>query len=176
MSEQQRLKYAELSPEGVGAMLGVEHFLNAFSGLESSLLEMVRLRASQINGCAFCIGLHGHELAKHNEPESRILAIERWSESDALTQRERAALRWTEAITNIQSGHASDEEYAAVRAHFGDREVVDLTLAIASINAWNRLAIAFSAAMARDSGAGCCRGNSCGRRCRPGSCPGHGWR
>lgn len=141
--EQQRLRYPELSPEGIATMSATEHYLNAVSGLEASLLEMVRLRASQMNGCAFCMGLHRHELEKHHEPESRIDAVERWREAEVFTHRERAALRWAEALTNIQTGHASDEEYAAVQEHFAGKALVDLSLAIASINAWNRVSIAF---------------------------------
>ncbi len=142
MSEQ-RLKYVEMSPEGVGALRALEHYLNATSGLGASLLEMVRLRCSQLNGCEFCIGMHGHELAKHHEPESRVEAVAHWRESDAFTGRERAALRWAEVITDIQDGHAAEEEYRAVGEYFAEKELVDLTLAIAGINAWNRVAIAF---------------------------------
>lgn len=142
MSEQ-RLKYVELSPDGVGAMRGVEHYLNVGSGLEPVLLELVRLRASLLNGCGFCTGLHRHELSKHHEPESRVGAVAGWRESDAFTERERAALAWTEVVTDVQGGHVPDEAFAAVKEHFAEKEVVDLTLAIASINAWNRMAIAF---------------------------------
>ncbi len=142
MSEQ-RLKYTELSPDGVKAMRGVEHHLNTGTGLDAVLLELVRLRASLLNGCEFCIGMHAHELEKHHEPESRVSAVAGWRESEAFTERERAALAWTEAVTNVQDGHVSDEAFAAVREHFQDKELVDLTLAIASINAWNRMAIAF---------------------------------
>jgi len=145
MSEEQRLKYAEVSPEGLGAMRGVEHYLNVGSGLQPVLLELVRLRASLMNGCEFCIGLHTRELAKHNEPGSRLGAVARWRESDAFTATERAALAWTEVVTNVQDGHVPEESFAAVREHFADKELVDLTVAIASINAWNRMAIAFRA-------------------------------
>jgi AhpD family alkylhydroperoxidase len=141
----QRLNYMELSPEAMAAMRSVEHSLNTASGLESGLLELVRLRASLMNGCEYCIGLHTHELKKHNETEARIASVEDWRNSDAYTQRERAALAWTEAVTNIHHGHASDEAFAAVREHFAEKELVDLTVAIAGINAWNRIAIAFRA-------------------------------
>lgn len=139
----QRLKYAELSPDGIAAMRGVEHYLNVGSGLEAVLLELVRLRASLLNGCEFCIGLHTHELGKHHEPESRVNAVAGWRESDAFTERERAALAWTDTVTNVQDGHVSEEAFTAVREHFEEKELVDLTLAVASINAWNRMAIAF---------------------------------
>ena len=141
----QRLRYPELSPEGVGALRGLEHFLNAASGLESVLLELVRLRCSQLNGCEYCIALHSAELQKHHEPASRIDTVAAWAASNAFTERERAGLRWAEVITDVQQGHAADDEYAAVRLHFADTELVNLTLAIAGINAWNRMAIAFRA-------------------------------
>ena len=143
MSEQQRLRYPELAPEGIAALAAVEHHLNTASGLTHALLEFVRLRCSQLNGCEYCIGLHTHVLTRANEPTSRIEAVAQWAASDAFTHREQAALRWAEVITNIQDGHASDPEFAAVREHFEDHEVVELTLAIAAINAWNRMAIAF---------------------------------
>ena len=141
----QRLQYAELAPEGLAAFRAVEHYANTASGLEPTLLELVRLRASLLNGCEYCIGLHTHELKKHNETPDRIAQLPTWRTSTAYTERERAAFAWTEAITNIQDGHASDEAYAAVRQHFSDPDLVNLTIAIASINAWNRIAIAFRA-------------------------------
>ncbi len=145
MSEggRQRLRYPELAREGVATLSAVEHHLNTASGLEPVLLELVRLRSSQVNGCEYCIGLHTSELRRHNEPASRIEAVAGWRGSGAFTRREEAALRWAEVITEIQDGHAAEAEWAAVREHFPDRELVELTLAIASINAWNRMAIAF---------------------------------
>ncbi len=138
-----RLPYMKLSPEGMKALQDLEHYLNAFSGLEAVLLEMVRLRVSLLNGCDFCIGLHSTELAKGHEPASLIDGIANWQKSAAFTQRQRAALRWADAITNIQSDHADESSYAPLKLHFSEREIVDLTLAISSINAWNRLSIAF---------------------------------
>ncbi len=144
MSEEvQRLRYPLLAPEGIAALSSVEHHLNAESGLDPTLLELVRLRSSQLNDCHYCIALHTSELRRHNEPESRIEAVALWSRSDAFTMRERAALRWAELITDIQQEHAPAHEFDAARQHFTDRELVELTLAIASINAWNRMAIAF---------------------------------
>lgn len=143
MSEGQRLKYVELAPEAMAALSGVEHVLNTGSGVETVLLELVRLRASLMNGCAYCVGLHRHELQKHHEPLGRIDGVAEWRENKAYTQRERAALRWAEVITDIQDGHADEAEFTAVRRHFSDAEVVHLTVAVASINAWNRMAIAF---------------------------------
>lgn len=139
----QRLRYLEIAPAGVAAQSSVEHYLNTATALPAVLLELVRLRCSQLNGCEYCIGLHTHELGTHNEPQSRIDAVPAWRGSDAFTATEASALRWAEAITTIQQGHASDAEFAAVREHFNDRDLVDLTLAIASINAFNRMAIAF---------------------------------
>jgi AhpD family alkylhydroperoxidase len=141
----QRLDYTKLAPQGLAALRSVEHYLNTATNLEPSLLELVRLRASLINGCDYCIGLHTHELHKHNEPGSRIAEVANWQTSTAYTQRERAALAWTETITDIHPDHAPDALFEATRQHFTDAELVNLTLAIAAINAWNRLAIAFRA-------------------------------
>lgn len=138
-----RLPYPRLAPQGVAAQSAVEHYLNTATALSAVLLELVRLRCSQLNGCDYCIGLHTHELRKHNEPETRIDAVHHWHESDAFTATERAALRWAEVVTDVQQGHVADAEYAAVCEHFRDRDLVDLTLAIGSINAFNRLAITF---------------------------------
>lgn len=139
-----RLKYPKLSPKAYEAMLAAGHTLNTNTTLESTLLEYVKLRASILNGCGFCTGLHAAELKQHNEPQTRIDAVSDWQSSDAFTPRERAALAWTDALTNIQTNHASDPEYAAVNEYFKDKDLVDLTLAIAQINAWNRLGIAFA--------------------------------
>ena len=147
----QRLQYAELAPEGLAAMRAVEHYANTATALDPTLLELVRLRASLLNGCEYCIGLHTHELTKHNETPDRIAQLATWQTSSAYTERERAALAWTEAITNIQDGHASDEAYAQIRQHFDEVDLVNLTLAISSINAWNRMAIAFRAEKRRVS-------------------------
>ena len=121
----------------------LEHYLNASSGLGASLLGLIRLRASLINGCEFCIAMHGRELKSHNEPNGRVKELADWRASDAYTQRERVALAWTEAVTSIGVDHAPDAVFSELRQHFDEKEVVDLTIAIASINAWNRLAISF---------------------------------
>lgn len=142
MSE--RLRYPEFAPDGVASLRSLEHYLNATTVLPAVLLELVRLRASLLNGCSFCVGHHTKELGKHNEPETRIEAVREWATSDAFTPKERAALAWTDAVTNIQGSHASDAEYEAVSAFFHEKELVDLTLAIAGINAWNRMSIAFA--------------------------------
>ena len=140
-----RLRYPELAPEGIAPLRTLEHYLNASTALPAVLLELVRLRSSLVNGCAFCIGHHTGELQKHNEPTTRIEALRDWASSDAFTLRERAALAWTDALTDIQSSGASDADYAAVSVYFNGKDLVDLTLAVASINAWNRLSMAFGA-------------------------------
>jgi AhpD family alkylhydroperoxidase len=137
-----RLPYDTLAPDGLARMRELEHYLNTASGLEAVLLELTRLRASLMNGCEYCIHLHSKELRKLHEPEERIASVAQWRSSAAYTQRERSAFAWTEAVTNIQEEHAPDAIYDALRAHFNDVETVNLTLAITTINAWNRLAIA----------------------------------
>jgi AhpD family alkylhydroperoxidase len=141
----QRLNYADLIPEGLRAMRGLEHYLNTGIALDRSLLELVRLRASLINGCTFCISLHSYELGRHNETADRIGQLAEWRSSDVYTHRERAALAWTEAVTDVHPDHVPEELFNATREHFSDTDLANLTLAIASINAWNRLAIAFRA-------------------------------
>jgi AhpD family alkylhydroperoxidase len=137
-----RVNFYKAAPEGMARMTALGHYLTSESGLEEVLLALVRLRASLMNGCEYCIRLHTMELKKLREPEGRIAGIAQWQGSDAYTQRERAALAWTEAVTDIQDGHAPDAVYDEVRAHFSDVETVNLTLAITTINAWNRIAIA----------------------------------
>jgi AhpD family alkylhydroperoxidase len=137
-----RLDYGKLVPEGLARMRALEHYLNTETGLEPVLLDLVRLRASLMNGCEYCIKLHTAELKKLHEPAGRIAGLGDWRNSNAYTQRERAALAWTEAVTDIQEGHAADAVYAQVREHFSEVETVNLTLVITTINAWNRLAIA----------------------------------
>jgi AhpD family alkylhydroperoxidase len=138
---QQRINYLTLAPGAYKAMLGLEEYLRQ-SGLEESLLHLIKLRTSQINGCAYCIDMHWKDLRSVGENEQRLYGLDAWRESPYYTERERAALAWTEAVTNIRDGHASDEDYEAVRRHFSEKELADLTLAVATINAWNRLAIA----------------------------------
>ena len=136
-----RLKYGQLAPEGLAKMTALEHYLNTGTGLEPSLMELVRLRASLMNGCEYCILLHTSELKKADETPERIAGVADWRGTPLYTERERAALAWAEALTNIQEGHAPDAVYDAVRAHFSDVETVNLTLVISTINAWNRIAI-----------------------------------
>ena len=137
-----RLEFYKLAPEGLEKMTALGHYLNTETGLEPVLLDLVRLLASLMNGCEHCINLHSTELRKLHEPEERIAGMMEWKGSSAYTLRERAAFAWTEAVTNIQDGHAPDAVYAQVREHFSELETVNLTLAITTINAWNRIAIA----------------------------------
>jgi AhpD family alkylhydroperoxidase len=136
-----RLDYGRLAPDGLAKMRGLEHYLNTGTGLESNLIELVRLRVSRMNGCEYCIGLHTAELQRHNETKDRIDEVAEWRESDVYTQRERAALGWAEALTDIQEGHAPDVLYEAVREHFTEVDTANLTLVITTINAWNRISI-----------------------------------
>lgn len=140
----ERLRYPELSPESFSKLQSFGHSIAITSSLEPVLKAYIELRASQINGCEFCIAAHEADLRKHHEPESRIAALKDFRHSDAFTAREKAALVWTEALTDLVSGsHASDADYAAVREFFDGKDLVDLTFAIANINAWNRLGVAF---------------------------------
>jgi AhpD family alkylhydroperoxidase len=136
-----RLKYGQLAPVGLAKMTELGHYLNTATGLATTLLGLVRLRVSLMNGCEFCIHLHAAELRTLNETDERIEGLDDWRSSDAYTKRERAALAWAEAVTNIQDGHAPDAVYDEVRAHFDEAETVNLTLAITTINAWNRISI-----------------------------------
>jgi AhpD family alkylhydroperoxidase len=138
---QQRVDYVKVGHGILEAMLGLEKYLHE-SGIEASLLHLVKLRASQINGCAYCIDMHWKDLRELGETEQRLYGLDAWEESPCYTQRERAAFAWTQAITNIQDGHAPDAVYQEVRKQFNEKEIADLTFAIATINAWNRLAIA----------------------------------
>ena len=128
------------APEAIKAMLALEAAL-ASSGLEQSLLELVKLRASQINGCAFCIHMHTKDARAHGETEERLYLLDAWRESPLYSDRERAALAWTEALTLISETHAPDDLYEEVRKHFSEVETVNLTMLIGMINLWNRLAI-----------------------------------
>jgi AhpD family alkylhydroperoxidase len=139
-----RLDYYTVAPDAVRALTGLETYL-AGSGLGKPLLELVKLRASQLNACAFCIDLHSRHARKGGEDERRLYLLDAWRESPGYTDRERAALAWTEAVTNLANGHVSDEVFARVRPQFSDKELADLTLAVATINAWNRMCISFRA-------------------------------
>jgi AhpD family alkylhydroperoxidase len=139
---QQRINYKEIAPDGYKAMAGLEQYARR-SGLESSLLELVKTRASQINGCAFCLDMHTKDARAAGETEQRLYTLSAWHETPFFTDRERAALAWTEAVTRVADTHVPDDMYELARNHFSEKELVDLTLAIVAINGWNRLAIAF---------------------------------
>jgi AhpD family alkylhydroperoxidase len=138
----QRLNYARQFPEGVHALLNLGKLISS-SGLEKSLLDLVKLRASQLNGCAYCIDMHTKDARASGETEQRLYGLIAWRESPFFTSKERAALAWTEAITNIQEGHATQAAYDDARKEFDEAELVKLTFAITAINTWNRIAIAF---------------------------------
>ncbi len=137
-----RIDYSKLSPEGYKAMLGLEHYLN-HSSVEKKLLHLLKLRVSQINGCAFCLDMHWKDLQVEGENEQRMYSLDAWRETSYYTGRERAALAWAEAVTNIKDGHVPDSLYEDTRRHFSEQEVADLTLAVVAINGWNRVSIAF---------------------------------
>lgn len=140
--EKHRIDYATAAHEGVRALWGLETSVRQ-SGLEKPLLELVKLRASQINGCAYCIDMHTKDARLAGETEQRLYLVSAWREAPFYTDRERAALEWTEAVTRISPQSVSDALFQLVRHHFSEKELIDLTLAIVSTNAWNRLAISF---------------------------------
>jgi AhpD family alkylhydroperoxidase len=135
-----RLAYDQISPELYKAMIGIEQLLHK-SSIEHKLLHLVKLRASQINGCAFCIDMHSKDLLALGDTPQRLLSLDAWRECPYYSDRERAALEWTEAVTLISTTHADDPIYERVKPHFSDKELVDLTWAIGAINMWNRMAI-----------------------------------
>ena len=137
-----RIDVDEIAPGAVGAMLGLEEYVRS-SGLESSLLELVKLRASQMNGCAFCVDMHTKDARVQGESEQRLYAVAVWEEAPFFTERERAALAWTEAVTYVGYSRVPDEVYQKAREHFSEKELVDLTIALIAINGWNRLAVSF---------------------------------
>lgn len=139
-----RIDYAKASPDAYKAMAHLEAVVR-HSGIDRKLLELVKIRASQLNGCAFCIDMHTKDARAAGETEQRIYALDAWRETPFFTDKERAALGWTEALTNIQQGHAPDAVYQELRRYFSEPEQVNLTLAITTINAWNRIAIGFRA-------------------------------
>jgi AhpD family alkylhydroperoxidase len=138
-----RLDFTKASPAGYHAMLALENFVKRSSKLEGSLLQLVKMRASQMNGCAFCIDKHSKDARAEGETEQRLYALCGWRETTFFTNRERAALAWTEALTLITEGHAPDNVYDEARKEFSEQEIVNLSIAIIAINGWNRLAIAF---------------------------------
>src|SRR5512137_2410427 len=136
-----RLNYGKIAAGVYDAMDALDQYLGK-CGLKESLLHLIRLRASQINGCAYCLDMHWKDLRAIGDNEQRLYSLDAWRECPYYTDRERAALEWTEAVTLVTNGHVSDAVYEAVQAQFSERELSDLTLAAAAINAWNRLSIA----------------------------------
>ena len=130
-------------PEAVKAVMGVQAFLNNHSRLEPSLLNLVWLRASQINGCAWCIDMHTKDARALGETEQRLYALNAWRDAPFYSERERAALAWAESVTLVAQTHVPDDVYEEAKKHFSDQELVNLTLAIGQINVWNRLNVAF---------------------------------
>ena len=140
---QRRLDILKTSPAAFQALSALEAFVRRTWHEELLLLELVKMRASQINGCAHCIDMHSKDARAHGETEQRLYALSAWEETPFFSDRERAALAWTEAITVIKDQHAPDHIYERVRQHFSEEEIVNLTMAIIAINGWNRLAIGF---------------------------------
>jgi AhpD family alkylhydroperoxidase len=141
-SMQPRLDYFGAAPEAMAAMRAFENSVRT-SGLEPSLIELIKTRASQINGCAYCIHMHTRDARAHGESEERLYLLDAWRESPLYTPRERAALAWTEALTLVATTHAPDADYEELQREFTPEEQVKVTLLIGAINVWNRIAIGF---------------------------------
>jgi AhpD family alkylhydroperoxidase len=139
---QERVAYAKVAPGTMMAMRTLDQYVTQ-SGLEPGLLDLVKIRASQLNGCAYCVDMHTKDARARGEGEQRLYALPVWHETPFFTDRERAALAWTEAITLLAGHQVTDELYHAGRQHFSEKQLVDLTMAIIAINGWNRLSVAF---------------------------------
>lgn len=139
-----RIDYTKIAPEAFRAMFGLERYVRD-SGLEPALLQLIKMRASQINGCAYCLDMHSKDARAAGETEQRLYLLNAWREAPFYTERERAALAWTEALTLIAENHVPDEIYNEVRQHFSEKELADLSLAVVAINGWNRLSISLRA-------------------------------
>jgi AhpD family alkylhydroperoxidase len=137
----ERLHYAKLSPLGYHALMGVEKYLHE-CGLEVGLLHLIKLRASQINSCAFCLDMHWKDARALGETEQRLYSLDAWEDCPYYTERERAAMAWTDSVTRVSETHVPDALYDVVRKQFNEKELSDLTIAVSIINAWNRIAIA----------------------------------
>lgn len=138
----QRIDYTKAAPGAYRAMAGLERYVHG-CGLEVPLLELVKMRASQINGCAFCLDMHSKDARAAGETEQRLYLLNAWREAPFYTERERAALAWTEALTLISTNQVPDEVYEEARRQFSEQELVNLSMAVVAINSWNRLAISF---------------------------------
>ena len=137
-----RMNYFAKAPELMKAVLALNEAVEQ-SGLEMRLLHLVKLRASQINGCSYCVDMHAHEALEDGDSLQRVLLVSAWRESPLFTERERAAFAWTEALTLVSQGGVSDALYAAACAQFSESELAKLTVAVSMINTWNRLSVAF---------------------------------
>ena len=138
----ERMKVEEVAPEVYKALMALEQAVQS-SGIDRKLLHLVKLRASQINSCAFCMAMHTREAIRDGDHPDRVALLGGWRETDLFTPKEQAALAWTEAVTNLNTGHIGDDLYEKVATQFPGRELADLTLAIIAINAWNRIAVPF---------------------------------
>jgi AhpD family alkylhydroperoxidase len=145
----ERLKYWQVAPEAIKPMLAMEERIKA-GPLDHALIELVKTRASQINGCAYCLHMHTHDALEAGERAERLFLLDAWRESVMYTPKERAALAWTEALTLIADTGAPEADYEGLKAQFSETEIVDLTLLITTINAWNRIAIGFRSHHPRD--------------------------
>jgi AhpD family alkylhydroperoxidase len=141
---QPRIDFRQTAPGAMQTMLALQSYVNN-SGLPKSLLELVKIRASQINACAYCLDMHTKDARANGESEQRIYALNAWRETPFFNDRERAALAWTESLTQLTEGHVPDAVFEEVRRHFSDEEVVNLSMAVVAINSWNRLLTAFRA-------------------------------
>src|SRR4026209_2425229 len=137
-----RVEYAQVAPDSTKVLYGLENYVRQ-SGLEPGLLDLVKTRVSQINGCAYCLDMHSKDARARGETEQRLYLLNAWHEAPFYTDRERAALAWTEALTRVADDHVPDEVCEEARRHFKDQELVDLSLAVVAINGWNRLCVAF---------------------------------
>lgn len=139
-----RMNIFQAAPDAMKGMMAVEKAIDD-AGIEHGLLELVKLRASQINGCAFCIHMHAKDAVKNEESDMRIHLLDAWRDSPLFSERERAALNWTESLTKIAKTHAPDDAYAMLKAQFDDKEIAYLTVAVAAINFWNKVQIGLRA-------------------------------
>jgi AhpD family alkylhydroperoxidase len=145
---QPRMDYRKYAPEALKAMMGLEKFISE-SGLDRKLIQLIKMRASQINGCAFCLDMHSIDARALGETEQRLFALDAWRETPFFSDRERAALEWTEAITRVSETHVPDEIYEEVKKYFNEKEIMDLTIVATTINMWNRIAISTRAVPGR---------------------------
>jgi AhpD family alkylhydroperoxidase len=143
-----RIDYRKYAPDAQKAMLALEKYI-AECGLDHKLIHLMKMRASQINGCAYCIDMHSKDARALGETEQRLYELDAWRETPFYTERERAALAWTEALTLVSETHVPDSVYEEVRKQFSEKEIVDLTVVVTTINAWNRLAISMRAVPGR---------------------------